>query len=88
LPAGHDALGRSLAVAIRRVPQRLIHVGHNHDARAGLLCGHCKTPLRADDVTAARSPFETPNPLPGQNVTRYLAPDVICATAVLNSAKR
>jgi DNA-binding HxlR family transcriptional regulator len=58
-------------------PQRLVHVGHDHDARAGLLCGHCKAPLRADDVAAARSPFETSNPPPGQNVTRYPAPDVI-----------
>jgi DNA-binding HxlR family transcriptional regulator len=58
-------------------PQRLIHVGHDHDARAGLLCGHCKAPLRADNVAAARSPFETSNPPPGQNVTRYPAPDVI-----------
>jgi DNA-binding HxlR family transcriptional regulator len=58
-------------------PQRVIHVGHDHDARAGLLCGNCKAPLYADDVVAARSPFETPNPPSGQNVTRYLAPDVI-----------
>jgi DNA-binding HxlR family transcriptional regulator len=58
-------------------PQRLIHVGHDHDARAGLLCGHCKIPLRADDVTAVRSPLEIPNPPSGQNVTRFLAPDVI-----------
>jgi DNA-binding HxlR family transcriptional regulator len=58
-------------------PQRPIHVGHDHEARAGLLCGHCKAPLRADDVAAARSPFETSNPPPGQNVTRYPAPDVI-----------
>ena len=58
-------------------PQRLQHVDHDHDARAGLLCGHCKAPLRADDVVAARSRFETPNPPSGQNVTRYLAPDVI-----------
>ena len=58
-------------------PQRLIHVDHDHDARAGLLCGHCKAPLRADDVVAARSSFETPNPPAGQNVTRFLAPDVI-----------
>jgi DNA-binding HxlR family transcriptional regulator len=58
-------------------PQRLLHIGHDHDARAGLLCGNCKAPLRADDVVAARSPFEAPNPSSGQNVTRYLAPDVI-----------
>jgi DNA-binding HxlR family transcriptional regulator len=58
-------------------PQRLIHVGHDHDARAGLLCGRCSVSLRADDVVAVRSPFETPNPPPGQNVTRSPAPDVI-----------
>ena len=58
-------------------PQRLIHVGHDHDARAGLLCSHCKAPLRTDDVAAARSPRETPNPASGQNVTRFLASDVI-----------
>ena len=58
-------------------PQRLIHVGHDHDACAGLFCGHCKAPLSADDVNAARSPLETPNPAPGHNVTRYLAADVI-----------
>jgi DNA-binding HxlR family transcriptional regulator len=58
-------------------PQRLVHVGRDHDAQAGLLCGHCKAPLRPDDVAAARSPFETSNPPPGQNVTRYPAPDVI-----------
>ena len=58
-------------------PQRLIHVGHGHDARAGLLCGQCGLPFRADDVVAVRSPFETPNPPPGQNVTRSPAPDVI-----------
>jgi DNA-binding HxlR family transcriptional regulator len=58
-------------------PQRLIHVGHDHDTRAGLLCRHCKATLRADDVVAARSPVETPNPPSGRNVTRYLAADVI-----------
>jgi DNA-binding HxlR family transcriptional regulator len=58
-------------------PQRLIHVGHDHDARAGLLCGTCGVPLRTDDVVAARSPVETPNPASGQNVTRFLSPDVI-----------
>jgi DNA-binding HxlR family transcriptional regulator len=58
-------------------PQRLIHVGHDHDARAGLLCGQCGRPLHADDVIAARSPLESSNPPPGQNVTRYPAPDVL-----------
>jgi DNA-binding HxlR family transcriptional regulator len=58
-------------------PQRLVHVGRDHDARAGLLCGRCGLPLRADDVVAARSPFEIPNPPSGQNVTRYASPDVI-----------
>ena len=58
-------------------PQRLVHVGHDHDARAGLLCGHCMAPLRTGDVLAERSKFEIPNPPTGQNVTRYLAPDVI-----------
>ena len=58
-------------------PQRVVHVGHDHDAHAGLLCGHCKAPLRAGEVGAKRSKFEIPNPLTGQNVTRYLAPDVI-----------
>ena len=58
-------------------PQRLIHVGHDHDARAGLLCGQCGVSLRAVEVVAVRSPFETPNPPPGQNVTRYRAPHVI-----------
>jgi DNA-binding HxlR family transcriptional regulator len=58
-------------------PQRLVHIGHDHDARAGLLCCHCGAPLRADDVVAARSPVEAPNPPSGQNVTRFLAPDVI-----------
>jgi DNA-binding HxlR family transcriptional regulator len=57
--------------------QRLVHVGHGHDARAGLLCGNCNAPLRADDVAAARSPFESPNPPSSQNVTRFVAPDVI-----------
>jgi DNA-binding HxlR family transcriptional regulator len=58
-------------------PQRLIHVGQDHDARAGLLCGHCGEALRSVDVVAARSPFESPNPPLGQNVTRHAAPDVI-----------
>jgi DNA-binding HxlR family transcriptional regulator len=58
-------------------PQRLIHVGNDHDARAGLMCGTCGAPLRADDVVAARSPLETPNPTSGQNATRFLAPEVI-----------
>lgn len=58
-------------------PQRLIHVGHDHDARAGLLCGGCGAPLHAVEVEAARAPFETPNPPVGQNVTRQPAIDVI-----------
>ena len=58
-------------------PQRLVHVGRDHDARAGLLCGQCGGALRAIDVVATRSAHETPNPLPGQNATRYTAPDVI-----------
>jgi len=71
---------------IRRVPpQRLIHVGHNHDARRGLLCGHCKTPLRADDSPQRGRPSKHPI-RSGQNVNPLPAPDVILATAVLNSA--
>src|SRR6201998_1017852 len=38
-------------------PQRLIHVGHDHDACASLLCGRCGAPLPAVEVVAVRSPF-------------------------------
>jgi DNA-binding HxlR family transcriptional regulator len=58
-------------------PQRLVHVGHNHDARAGLLCGQCGAPLCADDVAAVRSPSDTANPPLRQSATRQPAPDII-----------
>ena len=56
--------------------QRIIDVGHDHDGRTGLV-RPLQGVLQTDDAAAARSPLETPNPASGQNVTRFLAPDVI-----------